>query len=761
MYRNLVLTFLAYLASLICAYFFAGSVLLYIILWVGATALFLLLRLEKCPLIFCLLAFVFAAGFSYGEWREQMTPTSPLRAEVAYQLTGQVVNRPSDNGVNLRFDFKVTAIDGEPVAQPFNVRIFADSGSDVAYGNTLSATGNIFADGGVNNPGEFDYGTYLANQNILNAFSTRYGGSLATIAEGAGAPYLRMAYFLRDRLETSLAFLPADQAALILGIFFGDKTAIDEGIATDLSRSGLMHAFAVSGLHVGYVILFIISICAVFRLGLGWRLAILALFLTFYCAMVGFTPSVLRASLMAVMLYIGLNLGRERDGYTALAAAAFLILLFEPKAMLQISFQLSFAAMLGILYFRPLFHGLLRRRFPGKAALIIMFSAQLGIMPLLVYYFHTVSFISLFISVFCCFIIGGIVILTLIALPCSLVAAAFGALPLYAAGFLADLTVTIIRGGANLPFAFRYLSAYPIWQLLIVYGFLLLIPRLPFLRYRQGIQCAALVCILAIFFTPFTFGQQLLRVSFLAVGNGNAVAIMTPSGKTVLVDAGGSSPQQSIRIIEGYLMACGVNQIDLIVNSHSDSDHSCAIPEVSDFFTCPKLMIAAPNLGHSAPLLLALAEQDIACFPIERGDRIEIEPGLALEVLWPAAGTVYREENESSLIMRLTYGDISFLFTGDVGRENLDRLASFQTDLQATVLELPHHGSLNSYAPVFYQHVMPDYLVANVGENNYGHPSMFVTNYWQERQVPLYRTDREGAISFLTDGQDLTVETFH
>lgn len=763
MVRSLLLFFLAYLASLVCSYFFEGSLILYLILWVGCGALFLLLRLAGIRLVFTVLALIFAAGFSYGEWREAIAPTNPLIAGGDYYLEGQVANRPVETDTSLRYDFKVESVDGKALYKPFKIRVYSEPGTEVAYGDSATLHGSTFDGGGVANPGQFDYDSFLKNQNILDSFSTLYGGKVTVTSQGGGNVLMKGAYFLRNKIDKSLAFLPEDQGALLTGIFFGDKTAMDRDTRTDLSRSGLMHAFAVSGLHVGYVVLFITMLLGALRIG-GWpRVIILGIGLLLYSAMSGFTPSVVRASLMAIMLLIGVNMGREQEEFTALAAAAFLILLIEPKAMLQISFQLSFVAMLGILWFRPFFHRIFRKDFPGKDAIVIMLSAQIGIMPLLAYYFHTISFISFLISVVCCFIVGGIVILTLVALPFALITAVLGAIPLYAAGFLADIVNAIVNWGTELPWAYRYVATYPIWQMLLAYACLLIIPILPSWRHYNFLSLTSLVLVLFFLLMPAT-SHKTLDITFLAVGNGNAVAIKTPSQQSILLDAGGANIKQSTNIIESYLTSRGIDEIDVIINTHNDSDHSGVIPALLSFYPCKHLLLANSNIMDSIDLVQAATANNTAVTAVSRGDTIVLEDDITLEVLWPLDPATYdysyRSDNDSSLITRLTYGDFSVIFSGDVGKGDLDMLSFITDDMDADILELPHHGSGNSYSIAYYERIAPENVVINVGKNSYGHPSADILQYWEGEQIPIYRTDKDGAVTITTNGTDYDIHTY-
>ena len=755
MRRDLFLCTLTFLAALIAARLGESSALLYLCLGGGAAALFLLLKLRGLPLGLCLLALVFAAGFFYGEWRESLLPQSPLAAQEEYTLTGMAAKRPSDHANSQSFDLEVRTIDGQPVDKPFKIAVTAPKEAAVAYGDLLQLTGSTFAGSVPKNPGQFDYSANLADQGVLASFSCLYGGSVTAIGGNDGQWLMKIAYSLRERFEQALGYLPADQQALISGIFFGDKGGLEPAVKKNLQRSGLMHAFAVSGLHVGYVILFISALCALLHIRRWWRFGVIAVVLLFYCAMTGFTPSVLRATIMGLVVLVAVNLGRERDGLTALAIAALLLLLIEPRALVQIGFQLSFAAMFGILWFSPFFERLITPKFPLKGALIVMLGAQLGVTPLLIYYFHLFSIVSLLISVAGCLIVGGIVILCLPAMLLSLIAPLPAAILLYSAGFLADAVYLLIRAGVALPFAYRYIAAAPVWQIVLVYACLIPIPVLPALRFRRGLSALLMTFVLAVFLLPFSLTPRVLTVTHLAVGDANCVSIETPSGYQMLIDAGGNATHT----IEPYLAARGVDRLDIIVNSHPDRDHCEGIPDLLADYPCNGLVITAPasEQADSLPLIAAAKAQGVDVYKAAAGETLLLSDGITLEILWPQADA-YGSSNDQSFVLRLCYGETAFLFTGDIGSAVADSLAA-STDVAADVLELPHHGAEGSFSPTLYAAVAPDYVVIDTNGKN-GHPAEAVLAYWQARHIPVLRTDEDGAVSFRSDGRTVTAETF-
>ncbi len=521
-----------------------------------------------------------------------------------------------------------------------------------------------------------------------------------------------------------------------------------------------MHAFAVSGLHVGYIILLVFAVFQLVGIRRWWALALLLPILFVYAAMTGFAPPVLRASVMAAMLLMAKNLGREGDGFTALAVAALLLLLYDPGNLFDVGFQLSFMAMLSILYFSPFFRRLLPWHFPFKEETVVLLAAQIGLMPLLAFYFYTVSFSSFLVNTVACFLVGLVVVLSVFALPLSLFSPSLGALPLYAAGLFTEATWAIVAFGAHLPFSYRYVGEVGLWQVFAAYLCLFSLPRWPWLRERTPLALGAIAVVLILVLFPWKPGGGRLEVTFLDVGEGSAIHIRTAEGRNILLDAGGGDPESAAHyVILPYLKSGGVNAIDCFINSHAHADHLDGIFVLLDHVAVKAIAVAEAGLDESESLLNAASALNIPVTALVRGDRIALDGVTDLTVLYPPVN--WRGDgNDASLALVLTYGETSFFFSGDLELAALTSLVAAGGDLAADVLLLPHHGSGHSYLPEFYQAVDPEAVVIGVGPNAYGHPGDAVVSYWQKNGVSLFRTDRDGAILFTSDGKTISESTF-
>ena len=310
---------------------------------------------------------------------------------------------------------------------------------------------------------------YLRNNGIAAVIRPVPDGITFSRLAAAASPYTWGAA-VREQIFSDMSSLPQIQQALLKGIAFGETGMLSQRQNSILQQTGIMHIFAVSGLHIGYVVLLGSAVMEFWRprlrfpLWLG-PLAVAALVM-FFDFVVGFSPSVLRATIMTMAALVSQIVGERHHGTYALIIAAFLLLLAEPMWIFQAGFLLSFAAAAGIVFGASY----LRLLVPSQA-LSVSLAAQLMTMPILAYFFNTVSFIGLLLSPVIVIGAGMVVILVLLAMLLSFVGLAY--IPLVGAGMLAELMYKATELFAALPNAFTYIIS-PSVSILILYYLLIL-----------------------------------------------------------------------------------------------------------------------------------------------------------------------------------------------------------------------------------------------------------------------------------------------
>ncbi len=646
------------------------------------------------------------------------------------------------------------------------------------------------------NPGDFDYRDYLARRGIVAQIKAR---SPPVVLESGrpGARDLLPRLFAAARLRVARGidrFLPQDQASFLKGILLGAKEEITPEDRDVYRRTGVMHLFAVSGLHLGFVLFFFLSLAGLLRSGRGFTFFLAAAGLLSYAALIGFPPSAARASVMGLAGTAAYLWHRRKDLLASLALAAFVMLVFNPGALFEPGFQLSFAAAWGIIYlagplglYLPLPRG-------WKEVVTVPLAAQLALLPLLALYFQQVPFLSLIANILVVPVAGLVVNLGLAGMILALLHQglagpffiAAGALTLPVQGML-DLLARVPGGTLAAP-APSWLFVAAWFALLTLFGWSTrsgIEVSFPHFRFRAPARRWLLPSLLGLILAAFCLywgpalggAPGLLRVTFLNVGQGDCILVETPGGGKMLVDGGGkpafssSSFDPGREVVVPYLARRGIRRLDLAVNSHPHEDHLGGLLAVFENVKVKEAV--APPVAHPTPLWLKfealLEEKGIPLHRVRAGAALRLDPEVEMRVLHPPlrllTGT-RSDLNNNSLVLHIRYGKIAFLLAGDIEKEGMAALvAGVQEGGQtrelfpAAVLKAPHHGSTAGIDLEFARLVRPQVVVISVGPNPFGHPSPEFLKFWQEQKATVLRTDSRGAITFETDGKELFLKT--
>jgi len=665
----------------------------------------------------------------------------------------------------------------------------------VSYGDLVRVRGRLVRPQDAGNPGAFDYRAYLERRGIGHLLIAQDDG-LTRLEPGHGSGAVSFLLALKDRLQEGLVEgLGERRAAVVDGIVFGTRGTIDEGIEEAFIATGVVHILSVSGLHVGFLAGLILFTGMALRLRPGVILIVSVVGLALYTVMVGAKPAVIRAGVMAVMLLFAHQLGRKYDWPSALAGAALIILLANPLALYDPGFQLSFAATWGILYIGPpVVRGL--EAFAGRRGLAwhpgwgwlvaVPLGAQLATLPLVAYYYNLCSPVGLVANLVAVPLVG-------IIFPLGLLTSVIGALLPHmawltglATGALTDLFLWLVAlfaaiPGGSMTVATPHPALIAAWFGLW-YAFLLPARGEGGLRRRlaEKLQGAggvrrwapwavmALAGLALYFLLPALERPRPLEVHFIDVGQGDAALIRAPGGEEILVDTGGWPGELAgergagEKVVVPYLKHLGIRRLDVLVLSHGHEDH-CGGARAVLASVPVKTVIIPPYSpeGELARLAEFAWERGVRVQQAAAGDRLSLGRGAGLDCLGPVLPLLpgQDEENNNSLVARLTYGERVFLFTGDIEQEGQARLIVSGADLKADVLKVPHHGSRN-YVPAFFERIRPSVAVISVGgANRYGLPDPETVSRLQGMGAYIYRTDRDGAVIITSDGRSLSVRT--
>lgn len=642
------------------------------------------------------------------------------------------------------------------------------------YGDVLRVQGVLARPQPAGNFGQFDYRAYLERRGIAYLLSVYEEKALAKVAERSGNPLIAGLLSWRERFVAAADVLPQQEAAVLRGIALGERSSLPEKVEELFTASGTVHLLAVSGVHVGLVAGMALGLTRLLRLPLWLQGTLTAALVGVYTLWTGLTPSAVRAAVMFLLGLLGLATGRPKNSLVALAAAALVLLVANPLALFDTGFQLSFAAVGGILLLTPtLLSG--KGRLPARliAPVTVSLAAQLAVWPLTAYYFSGVSLVGFLASLVTVPLAGLALALGLAGLALGVAYLPLGRAVLGAAGLTLWVLTAVARLFASFPWAFLYLKQPPPVFLLVYYLFLLALPwalrRRPcWSRARQGALAAAAILLLAVTWRGSGLGPPPLTVDFLAVGQGDAILIRSPSGQAALIDAGprvsygGRVWDAGEHIVLPYLRAQGVHRLEVLFLTHGDMDHAGGAPAILAGLPVGAV-VAPPGFDREGPPLVLsyLREKGLPLYAGTCGLKVDLGAGVELTLYWPPTTPLVSEspENDNSLVIYLKYGASTFLFMGDAGVAAEEAMLRGGGAPSATILKVSHHGSSGGTSEAFLQQVRPQLAVISVGKNNFGHPSPeTLVRLWASGAMVL-RTDEVGQVRIVTDGAKLRVLT--
>lgn len=633
------------------------------------------------------------------------------------------------------------------------------------YGDVLQIKGVLRLPPQARNPHEFDYRDYLWRRGIHTQI-TASSAEVVKIEEGRGNSFISFAYQARDRV-VDLLFqnLNYEEASILGALLFGDTPRMENELKGAFSTLGLMHAFSVSGLHVGFVLLFMRIIAALLKLSPNMSSIFSITGVFFYALVTGFSPPVVRAALMISLVLTAPFFNRKADSFSSLAFSFLLLLILNPFQLFDVGFQYSFLATGGILALAPIFKEKLGQaplKLPFKEEISVVLGAQLTTFPLSMLYFNLFPFLSLLVNVFFVPLIGVIVIIGLAVFLFALIFPPLAIPLILSDGFLLHLLLLILKPLSLVP-GVAFEVATPALGVVLLLYILIFLPLLPQkLLFKRYISLFAFALLFLFYFIPFISGE--LKVVFLDVGQGDAIFISTPAKKTILIDGGGYKGERTMGelVVNPFLLREGVDKLDLIISTHPDSDHLAGLLDVVEEKKADLLLLPAGGEKDEryGPLIALAHQKNVSVREVKRGDRINLDPALSLEILNPPSLTA-ELDNDSSVVLKMSYGSFDFLFTGDLEKEGMQNILRSQNELEAEVLKFPHHGSKNGLQENFLKEVRAKAVVISAGENNnFGHPSPEVIEYFGRQNIPLYRTDQQGAVIFFGGAKGyLEVET--
>lgn len=780
-------------------FLFSGDILTAAIL-ITAAVLFIVFRNENlttiASLMTCLLVILSGIyrsniDFFYSSKNSiSLFPNTPENSDII--LTGVISEIPDADTGRIKFvlesrsvisggDIKDTFMTSGDVMAEVRKNIYDKRNPpipELEAGDHIALKGKLTEAPGQRNPGEFDYRIYLKINNISGVFKTSGFDNVSVISKNDLDILYRYAVFPFKKfvLKTIDANYSGDEAAFLKGLITGMRSDMSKEMKESFVNAGVMHLIAVSGLNVAYIIISLSLILSLFRIPLTPRVTIIIIFLIFYCLFTGNSASIVRASIMGILVLIAYVLERRINFYNLIGIAAMIILIYDTKQLYDAGFILSFSATISMVVFLKRFDYLFLNRLKelnvkGKkvtilfaALLFTSLSAQIGTLPITANYFGKISVISVFANI--------------AAVPLSNFSLAVGFLQISIAGISAHLSSVIsevngllltiqlsfIKWCASLDFAYIQVSDFNLGDVICYYIIIAVIMSAAETRkiLFSAVLCFLVICGKHIFDTELS---KKLIITFLDVGQGDCSVIQTPDNFTILVDCGRNTfiSNSGEKTIAPFLKRKGTGKIDLLIITHLHMDHIGGINYLLENFEIGKII----ESGQRYPTLFTnkmdslIINKKIPRETVRCGDYIKDIKDIRMYFLFPDSKfvnnkgiTLGNNLNNGSVAFILKYGETEVFFSGDIEKESESFLCDVYSEfLKTDVLKVAHHGSTTSTTIPFILNNKPDYAVISCGLlNKFRHPSDIILNRLEKTGAVIFRTDLDGAAVFESDG---------
>ncbi|MBX3330502.1 MAG: DNA internalization-related competence protein ComEC/Rec2 [Nitrospira sp.] len=718
----------------------------------------------------------------------QMAP--PLHETVQASVVGRVM-APVQHGVGRQ---TMLVQPDESNSESRRIRlVWRDPDIPLHHGDRIAFRGNLHRPRGTLNPGGFDYAAYMERQGI--DFLTSVTGAQAVKLLDAEPPiglwslWNRIDHWRATIRAAAISTLSQPTRGLFLGMIIGERGHLEQELQDWFMLTGTVHLLSISGSHLGLVA--IVVFWLVKRLVLGLPLTLLLMLsrtvtpskiaivlawpaVALYALLAGAELATMRSLVMITLAMIAMWLGYERHLGHAMAVALLAILLHDPRAIFDISFQLSFLSVLVMVRMIVLMKswnaddagtdGQLRYRFTSQAlkALSMSGAVTLATLPMVAFYFNQVPWMGTITNLIAVPFTGVILVpLGLFAALWTIMTGAESLILGSAMERLFGLMVLGLQWCARLPGGEWHVAAPSIPTIALFY-FVLLVASFQAIPWRIRVAGVGLSILLIGWWLtpplPKADGDH-WRVTFLDVGQGDSAVVELPDGRTVLIDGGARYERFDMgkNVIAPFLWSRRIHHIAHVIGTHQQLDHVGGLIWILRHMSVGRYWGGGIERSEKfiEDLNTALRDQHIDQHTAVRGQELLQSGQCRLSILNPPETSVIRESTQShtgtllnnlSIVSRLRCGIYSVLFSADIETAGLRRLNE-EGYQPVTVLKVPHHGARSSLDPDWLRQLHPQYAVISVGAANpYGHPMESVLETYQDQRIPVFRTDRDGAI---------------
>ena len=641
-----------------------------------------------------------------------------------------------------------------------NIKVYLNKEEQIRIGMFLRVCGKLEEIPGPRNPGEFDSKQYYACRKIY--YQMKDG---EVCDKSIGYSYFgQLLQEIRQKAETILDEAAGAYAGIFQAMILGERGNLDAETKMQYQMAGIMHILAISGLHISFVGMGFFRLLKKAGAGNGVAGAVSAFLIYAYGIVTGGSVSAMRAVGMFLVLVGAGIAGRSYDLLSAMALSAIVLLLDAPAYLYNVSFLLSFGAVIGIGALTPEICSLLNLKKRTAKSLAGSVIVWLITLPIALHAYGEVS-------------LAG-VILNLLVLPTSGIVLASGIFALPVGIFVIEIAKRVVFPGKCVLFFCEklcevvgwiphstWIAGSPqLWQCVVYYVML----GVAFAGVKWGKKAASVALVIfAVVFLGY-HSRNGLAITCLDIGQGDCCVLKMPEGENFLIDGGSSNKKNTaVYQILPYLKNQGIAILDGIFVSHTDQDHISGIEELLELCAQKLTTVRVKNLilpdwdttGGEYEKLKMLAEQTgIRVQTVREGNLLKTKEAQ-IEILAPENGADGSDTNEDGMVMKVHFGKFRGLFTGDIGAETEKKLLDSMEDVD--FLKVAHHGSKYSTCQGFLDVVSPEIAVISCSaKNTYGHPSADTIKKLEDCGAQVEYTMKNGAITVRTDGEGIWLDRF-
>ena len=603
------------------------------------------------------------------------------------------------------------------------------------YGDKVILEGEFIEPTSQRNKGGFDYKQYLKTKKIYGSVNVK---KIQVISKHQANKVLEVGNNIALKLKQKIdETLNEDEASILKGLLLGDTSKIEEEMYEKFQVSNMAHILAVSGMHISYIILGI-KLLLDKKIGKRKTKYFIILFLIFYLLLTGFTSSVIRATIMGILVIVSQILYRKNDVWNSIALSLLCILLYNPFLIMNIGLQLSYVGTIGIILLQKNISSILKnikmknkkiqykinRRLillisKIKEILAVTLSAQIAIFPIIIYHFNFLGIYFWITNLIVSIIIGPVFLLGFICVLFSFFKISIVSLLSSILSVFIKILI-YITNFSKLPFSKIYIPTFKIYIIIIFYIVIVVfnvfysiynkkvvnnterrIKNLVALakfkfnqKRRKSIKVISIFIILIslnIFFIP-----KNLRIHFVDVGQGDCTFIETPKNKTILIDGGGNITSEfdvGKKTLLPYILDRGYRKVDYIIISHFDQDHSQGCAKIIESIKVSNIILSEQfEENEMYKQIVSMAKKKkIRIIYVKAGNLINID-GIKIRILHPQKELISDNAiNNNSIICKMEYNSFSMLFTGDIEKEAEELILDKNINLKADILKVAHH----------------------------------------------------------------------